>query len=235
LNDSSRHSLSEGEAMSNQQKTPHVYLAGRIRKERERFGIVDCTYDIDEGDLPMAESQFRPVRDRGAIYTGPFTISCDHGCAHSGDFGAVRFGTGNHGAGEACYGNPAGMLAEDANAIRKRDVHRNSMDGIAHADAVFAYIDDAECYGTLVEIGAAYAIGVPVFIGKPLSFFSGELWFAEQCAVEVFAGSLERCLKMFWHQMPLHIGMSTRLNTPGDQAEVRELIALRRKARCEAG
>jgi len=201
--------------------TVQIYLAGRIRYERDRFGVVACNYDhdLDLGDdLPPATTQFRHIDGRDAVYTGPFTISCDHGCAHSSvgdnkwhevvaedgtkDYvpdDPDAFGTRGHGANiSVCLDGPADT------ATRKKQVHINSLIGIRHADVVFAYLDDTECYGTLVEIGFAYAHGKPIYIGKPQSLTTSELWFAEQCATAVYTGSTSYCLARFWSAIMWH-------------------------------
>jgi nucleoside 2-deoxyribosyltransferase len=53
----------------------------------------------------------------------------------------------------------------------------NALAGMKECDVVFAWIESKDCYGTLVEIGYANALGKPVFIAckdEPDS----ELWFA---------------------------------------------------------
>jgi Nucleoside 2-deoxyribosyltransferase len=154
-------------------RKPRVYLAGKIAKKGWRQEIADLRRVPPEAALnPNFEL------DCGAfIMTGPFLISCDHGCSH---------GPGTHGAGIGCI--------EDLNEPirrRRRRIHTLSFQRIARADGVFAYIDAADCYGTLVELGYAHALGKPVVIvADGLSRKEiDELWFARQCATAILRGS----------------------------------------------
>jgi hypothetical protein len=50
---------------------------------------------------------------------------------------------------------------------------------------LFAYIDTTDCYGTLVEIGMAHAMGKPIYItfAHKLLLEIREYWFAVSCAI----------------------------------------------------
>ncbi len=68
-------------------------------------------------------------------------------------------------------------------------LRRLCFDAIARADVVFAWIDSADCYGTLVEIGHAHAIGRQVWIASPRPIH--DLWFAFTLAewIDLYAPS----------------------------------------------
>lgn len=57
-----------------------------------------------------------------------------------------------------------------------------STDGIDQADVVFAWLDDPTAYGTIAEIGYAYAKGKPVWIYYPFEAFDApwypDMWFS---------------------------------------------------------
>lgn len=169
------------------------YAAGRIEKSRKRFGLVDCSIDANYkmtellGEQPgfCTSSQQKLSDGLQFKYSGPFTIGCDHGCAHTGakDTGFFSepsgFGTRSHGSGsDGC----AGVMYPETKDVQQQ-VYSRALDGITSADCVFAWIEDAECYGTLVEIGYAAALGKRIFIAiAPDVEPKGELWFALQAA-----------------------------------------------------
>ena len=170
------------------------YAAGRIEYSHQRFGLVHCSLDVHGGaeNPSVATPVLFQVSNTVLAYSGPFTLGCDHGCAHAavkaqatylkGFSGAPKrsngFGTVSHGSGLcgciACADSGAG------------DVFARALDGIKKADCVFAWIADHECYGTLVELGYAHALGKQIFIAHPPEIKpQGELWFALRTGVEV--------------------------------------------------
>lgn len=177
-------------------KEPKIYFAGRIRKERKRFGInVDST--INDSDNLYAP-RIAPVQGNGFKYTGPFTFGDDHGCSHRG-FAGIEwrvsvppeqadlpfydfFGTSSHGATYDCCHSGY----KEGKSIRQA-VFQRAMFGIHEADYVFAWVDDDQCFGTLVEIGFARALGKKIFIGIPPHIEPrGELWFGLYAATLIF-------------------------------------------------
>lgn len=152
-----------------------VYMAGRIAKERARFGLVDCT--LDDGDPGLTRIEPKPVpftANIGAdemrfLYTGPFTVGCDHGCAHNRP----------HAVGGACFGDdkfehlPGASMDDKLRGL----VVRRSITGILNADFVFAWLDRLDAYGTIAELGFAVASGKPVYTAIPTGVDLSELWF----------------------------------------------------------
>lgn len=155
-------------------RSPRVYIAGKICRGDWRNSVVpglhgrflsgDCLQDVleveDTTDPTRGFSNPSPMRCPGFIYTGPFFIRDDHGCAH---------GPASHGA----YNRHL------SDATFREVAHANALRGIRQASAVFAWLggDDAlTAYGTVTEIGYARALGTPVFIGTDRDL-DPELWF----------------------------------------------------------
>jgi hypothetical protein len=165
------------------------YVAGRIERSRDRYGVIHCAIDDYDWERPNDEPPLTEFyhKDRPFLYSGPYTVSCDHGCAHRprGPAPAAETvlisresgrGTGTHGAGPTCLGDYSIDAAADS-------IHKRSFAGIAACDHFFAWIEDEHCLGTLVEIGYAVALNKHIAIGSPFTLpDSGELWFALRCA-----------------------------------------------------
>jgi Nucleoside 2-deoxyribosyltransferase len=154
---------------------PTIYFAGKIKKGNWRAKILgdrgswndaynnmDCLLD------PKVDLR----EDRGSFwYGGPFFISCDHGCAH---------GRGLHAASGSCGGY--GNLLETRSKIwaaNRRLIER--------ADNVFAYIDETDCFGTLIELGYAAALEKPLWVafGRNVSIEKfDDMWMARECGGE---------------------------------------------------
>ena len=144
-----------------------VYLAGKISKN-------DWRHDL----FPALRSAGNPANlSRGGInqdtftYTGPFFVSCDHGCAH----GESKHGQGISGI--SC-GNDLGVTRFNT----QRTVSNSCLREIGCATFVFCWLEDPTAFGTLFELGYATAIGKQVFIAvkRPDSKFtpSQHFWFS---------------------------------------------------------
>jgi hypothetical protein len=167
------------------------YIAGRIEYSRKRFGIVECSLNSDVGvNSPVAHLTPFVFRGDKMIYTGPYTMGCDHSCSHMSE---PRFGTVNHGSGKTCMDEiKPHQFSEIAPIVFKR-----SLDGVRQANFVFAWIKDLECYGTLVEIGYALGRNIPVIVGFPKNFTDkNELWFVSQGAIVVYGDTPEDAFEM---------------------------------------
>jgi len=139
-----------------------VYFAGPINMNdwRNRF----CYYRGLPGDSEAITSGFQYKANDNITITGPFFISCDHGCYH---------GEGQHGMGAAnggCMGNY--FTRNDVFNICKAQINR--------AEIVFAYICCKDCYGTIAEIGYAHAIGKDVIVIFSDTELKEEMWFVDQ-------------------------------------------------------
>jgi hypothetical protein len=156
---------------------PIIYFAGKIGPEDwrcelfgHRTGGVDASGD-DFGFKTVFDKTY--VRDMGAVvYGGPFFISCDHRCAH---------GPATHGA------RPKGCLVDVDEGVLEthKAIWRVNRARIERADLVFAYINEVDCFGTLIELGYAAALNKPITIGIGRNIKIEEfndLWMARQCA-----------------------------------------------------
>jgi hypothetical protein len=117
--------------------------------------------------------QTKPVatRIREFFYTGPFFISCDHGCSH---------GNKSHATANIC----------EANGFRPAQVFHRSELQIREAGFVLAWIgvgDDGfeSAYGSLVEIGIARSLGKPILLAYHPKANVRDFWFALEAATSV--------------------------------------------------
>jgi len=163
---------------------PSVYMAGRMGEPCWRT-INTFDHDASYSDIPMPRPEV--FFGRPIIYTGPFrTDLCNHSFLHGLD-------------GAAYCGEP--------------DVFRRSVIGIKTCEVFFAYFEDLEAFGTLVELGMAHALGKQIVVGftdnaRPERWVdwshcenpmdgSNDLWFAANCTDAVFTGDKNKVLKQF--------------------------------------
>jgi hypothetical protein len=80
---------------------------------------------------------------------------------------------------------------DELGGLSSKQILYRCMYQIRMCDAMYVYIDSLDCYGTIAEIGYAYALGKPihVVIAKELDT-DGELWFAESMATTVDYGNV---------------------------------------------
>lgn len=88
---------------------------------------------------------------KGAIfgrhdYVGPFLVSCDHGCFHSGDHGtSIAFGPDPD--------DLDGAIHSQITQLAQRDqIVRLCWQAMASADFLFFWLDDPSAYGSLAEL-----------------------------------------------------------------------------------
>lgn len=137
-----------------------VYLAGKISKYDWRGAF----YDYRSVSLPFTEREYTEKVNDNLSVTGPFFISCDHGCYH---------GEQEHGAGATSGGCMGDYYT-------RNDVFEICKSQIAKAEIVVAYIDCRDCYGTIAEIGYAHAIGKDIFIIFANAELKEEMWFVDK-------------------------------------------------------
>ncbi len=157
-----------------------VYLAGPIGKNCWRHQLVpELREAFAEDERARARARFAVVTElstctAGFACVGPWFVSCDHGCAH---------GPGTHGT------EGGGCLADGLGGQAHSDVYRTNIYRLRHADAVFAYFDRAEAYGSLFELGVAMERRVPIFMGFPPNAPWREgMWFSAQAGFGDHAG-----------------------------------------------
>ena len=202
----------------------NIYLAGKIARNDWRHAIVadlrtafnDDFYGAWGHELGavVADPSYRwPVLRRSIFnhhnYTGPFFISCNHGCAHGDNLhgvAAVDLSSEKHKRyltnaelddwpvdhlltierderGFFVRTYKGGCIGEDG--LRQERVVALCQEAIRQSDVVFAWLDQEDAYGTLVELGYAKALQKQVWIAGPRVF--PELWFAYRNADRVLA------------------------------------------------
>jgi nucleoside 2-deoxyribosyltransferase len=136
-----------------------IYFAGKVRGSddyrQKLLGSSHCMSDYGKEYF---------IGKQSLIYGGPLAISCDHRCFHMGD---SRHGCGYEG--NTCVGFEYGSdrnspTTEVDGFLPKEQIVSRCLHEIHHCDAVHAYIDSFDCFGTLVELGYAAASNKPVYL-----------------------------------------------------------------------
>jgi hypothetical protein len=152
-----------------------VYLAGKISHTCWRHKVIpNFPRTLEQEALsPYLMQKCKTACGAAFWYTGPYFVSCDHGCAHAG----------MHGAGFDCMSD-----WPDQQGRRDR-VHRLNAQRLERSTGVFVYLDELDCYGSLAEIGHAYGQRIPIGIayGPSVTVHGrNELWFVERFATWVY-------------------------------------------------
>ena len=151
-----------------------IYLAGKITQNDWRGAFFEHPWDLRDARPDECDPLYTKV---GHEYTGPFFISCDHGCYHGNSTHALT--------GPGC---------QSENGYHRNDILMKCLNWINRADIVFAWIDSTDCYGTLAEIGYAYTHNKHIWIAFSDKLFNYKLgtqpdlpenhdmWFVSQMA-----------------------------------------------------
>lgn len=148
-----------------------VYFAGKVSKGGGYRGL------LLRNPRVMSDGYRKYSFDAGELlYGGPFALSCDHGCFHTGRHGILQG-----------YADCIGIMDDDDlcehNTFSMGDDPKPSVDRclsqIQSCDAVHCYIDTISCYGTLFELGYANGIGKPIYIyyAKGVHNWDKHFWF----------------------------------------------------------
>ena len=208
-----------------------VYFAGKVSRGFKdwRAAIFSDERIMSQNAIEMPVFDGHPVSVGTVIYGGPTALSCDHGCWHSSDHGIVNPFDGDQNLADDDFlihtgrAWPDELLAggscpDGVNGISKKEATERCMYQIRSADAMYVYIDSPDCYGTLTEIGYAYAMGIPIHLVLNLSvpssreIFGGphneeeiehdEFWFVKQMASTVDYGGPSKGLGHIAYQRP---------------------------------
>lgn len=150
----------------------NVYLAGKIECNGWRQQLIDIRNDDDlhsirdEGNYQLLKSKRIEYAD-GILITGPFFISCDHGCYH----GEHTHGVGG---GDKSVCNSPGPSETEVIDI--------CLTQIKCSNVVFAYINADSCYGSLFEIGYAASLGLPILLLFDTEQRKKDMWFISKYA-----------------------------------------------------
>jgi hypothetical protein len=163
----------------------NVYVAGAVL-ETER-----CTITVNEnGGVGKNEEQesenVRVLPWRHEIFQADQSITL-----HAGEalFGRFRY---------------AGPSITETHGQSEHGLADNCLAEVKTADALFAWIDRQDTIGTMVEIGAARALGKPIFVAFANEELCQHFYFAKQLAtVAVIAPSARIAWKCFthWHDL----------------------------------
>ena len=163
---------------------PKLYAAGKISKNDWRRVIIgglpevnNCEPEIWDPDLLIDCQTFR--------YCGPFFVRCDHGCAHRPAGHAAAGCSDDH------------WLDDDGLHPKVWNVNRARL---RSADIVLAYINEVDCFGTLVEIGLAAETSKPIAVGFGRQITDeqvADMWMAAMPALKVYRGSAETVWRSF--------------------------------------
>jgi hypothetical protein len=181
---------------------PLIYLAGKIAKDDWRHALLNswrisgiCNTEPDELD-ELFDPTFT-VEHLTFRYGGPFFVSCDHGCLH----GPASHGAAANGA-QGCD-----LEGYDDIELRRRRIYEVNAARLRRATHVFAYIETADCYGTLLELGMAAALRKPIKVvfGDKLSDAQvRDMWMVAECAYPTppSYGVSRAKLPLIWMQFP---------------------------------
>lgn len=147
----------------------NIYLAGKIRKNCWRHNLVsnlrDAVHDFYHHDNVQLVTW--PILKNAILgtfnYTGPYFVSCDHGCFHNPN---------SHGWGES---SECGSKLTKSGQDKVVELCKQA---IKDSDLIFAWIDCEDAYGTIAEIAYAHALGKKVAIALADDF--PELWFVSK-------------------------------------------------------
>jgi hypothetical protein len=132
-------------------RRPIIYLAGKIGPHDWREGLIGPEIALFAGDAGDERKLFDPrhsIEFPTFFYGGPFYVACDHRCAH---------GPSNHGVDAS---GQSGCITQTGNAKygRRRRVFDVNCARLRNADAVFAYIAQADCRASAPMTVAALAM-----------------------------------------------------------------------------
>lgn len=130
----------------NDAPTRSIYMAGKVEQNCWRG---DITLGLRSAGLNSDERLDWPrflIPGTRLEYVGPYFVSCDHGCSH-GDM--------THGQGPGCSDT----------APAAKDLSRACLSAVRDADWIFCWINQLDCYATLIELGYAARDGRKIFVG----------------------------------------------------------------------
>lgn len=195
-----------------------IYLAGKISTNCWRHRIVSGLRNLITAEQaattwPIAQRVIFAEHD----YTGPYFISCDHGCAHGNETHGLSL-LDDYAHDELAHDCPCRgcqgvqdcgeSVAYPAPIPRRDRVVQLCLAAIRRSDVVFGWIDDLAVYGSLFELGYAKAIGKNVVLGFPVDLENGpagrdaaislwrDFWFSAAAATNViYAATPDEALR----------------------------------------
>jgi hypothetical protein len=156
----------------------NIYLAGKISEGDWRHSLVDGLDSVfdhncgdDYGELVSLLNDTWPILPQAIFnqhsYVGPYFLG---NCGH-----CPAFGDDTHGVALGRF--PA---KRSGGHQPEQDVTVRCLEAIKRANLLFAWVDQSDCYGTILEIGYALACGVDVCVAGPRQF--RDMWFVYEAA-----------------------------------------------------
>ncbi len=171
---------------------PKIYMAGKVYFGCWRHELVK---DL-RGALEYDEEGYKEIpqiEEEEFIYTGPFFMSCDHGCYH----GENSHGMGLYNIDSKIEYKPDGMSyypGEGGFSVKENPrqiTQEKCITGIKNCDILFAWLDSEDSFGTFAEIGYAKALGKEIWIAYP--HYNQDMWFLYMMANGTLQNSCPKC------------------------------------------
>lgn len=196
-----------------------VYLAGKITKNGWRNNIFKGLRSFKENDWYFDSSYGRRhyLAADGYEYVGPYFLADDHGSFH---------GEGTHGRGVNKNENP--MMNPNWRESQ-RSVVSKCFEWINECDKLFVWLDSADAFGTITEIGYAKALNKPIFFALDAklkgTIFEEDIWFVINTAYDfVYCDNAEQAWEVFTGKTKI-----TKIER-ASSAQVDYILELSRKA-----
>lgn len=172
---------------------PRIYFAGKIGGsdwrdcitgyKRPAGSVLSC--EGRQGKRDLFDSRY--TEDEGDfINGGPFYIWDDHIGVPKDE----QHGIGLH--------TPGDMHLNRSPMLRRAAIFKVNLQRLRRADIVFAYINEADCFGTMVEIGQAQVFGKETHIGFGPKAPFDDMWMLRGRAKAIYMGSPKSCWLQFW-------------------------------------
>lgn len=202
------------------------YLAGKITRSPWRDEIVggwsyqnhsrnyrrSGVSDSDGEEWLPVPSASESVDGVFLDYLGPWWCAEDTG-GHS----SLSDSDSPHAYGRVQYDNHGCEIGvcEDQVASARNTIRSLIRKAVEESDLVFAWIESNDCLGTMLEIGMASSMGIPVVVASPTGFDCNETWLARSFAdFRVFSDSAGEAWRHFWKNLvetnPNHPIISSR-------------------------
>jgi hypothetical protein len=199
------------------------YLAGKISGTSWRGDIVrdwgeqnhSDTYDnavcLQDQGVWLRTKSACSVLGRPLDFTGPWWSDAAQICSGHASASSSLWPHGQDQVtyyerdGEVVYSGDSdgsevavGALSEDRQRRVMRQVAGCVASAINSSDLVFAWIDSLDCYGTILEIGMAKALGKAVAVAVHYDVPADELWLVLEGTYKVEASSAKDGWNEFW-------------------------------------
>jgi hypothetical protein len=188
----------------------NFYLAGKITQSPWRGEIVSGwsheNKSVNYWESRVSESDGEEWRTvvaasesvKGVFlnYVGPWWSA-----TNAGGHASLSDSVSPHAYGHVIYDSHGCVIGlSEEQVAHARSVLRGLITtALRNADLVFAWIESDDCLGTMLEIGMASTLGIPIVVASPTGFDCNETWLARSLAdFRVFADSAGEAWRYFW-------------------------------------